>query len=90
MVAFVTGYNAGYHVDSAGGRNLQVQAVEASHIDGGVFAQAQQGADGGYSAVRQGGAVQVRLQLCGRYGVIVLHGVFLLLQAGWLAVLIFC
>ncbi|MNP48638.1 hypothetical protein D3C76_1427720 [compost metagenome] len=77
---------------SAGGRQLNGVAGDASDFNGVYVFQVQQAVDSCDSGFGEVGAVggQGCLQVAARYGVIVLHFVFLLLQAIWPAAIVFC
>ncbi|RMQ61852.1 hypothetical protein ALP07_05552 [Pseudomonas savastanoi pv. glycinea] len=92
-VATCTSDGAGDNVGSTGLTSRDFQAVHAfpaSQVYSGSAVQSQQSADCGSGAVGQAGSGQERAELgCGYRGIL-LHGKFLLLQAFWPVLLIFC
>ncbi len=93
QVATCASDSAGDHVSSAGlaGRNLKsAYAIPASQVYGGCSVESQKTTDGSSGAVSQRGSRQKCVELSCSYRGIVLHGKFLLLQAIWPVLLIFC
>ncbi len=93
QIARRTRDGASDHVGSTGlaSRNLKsIYTIPASQVYGGSAVQSQQSADCGSGAVGQAGSGQERAELGCCYRGIILHGKFLLLQAIWPVLLIFC